>query len=65
MSVTHVWLDESKNTCIYCGNCGVIAPQVFEVHHKMSVKSGVHFSNYEFLIKEAVLSCPTDVIKFY
>jgi len=63
MAITKVWLDESEDECISCGNCSAICPEVFEVPDKMVVKPGVDFSAYEDTILEAVDSCPTNVIK--
>ncbi len=63
MAITKVWLDESEDECIGCGNCESACPEVFEVPDKMVVKSGVDFSAYEKEIQEAVDSCPTNVIK--
>ncbi|WP_347812558.1 ferredoxin [Treponema sp. J25] len=63
MAISKVWLDESNDECISCGNCEAICPEVFEVPDKMVVKGGVDFSKYEDKIREAVESCPTGVIK--
>ncbi|NLA24341.1 MAG: ferredoxin [Bacteroidales bacterium] len=64
MAIVKVWLDESEDECISCGNCEDVAPMVFEVPDKMVVKQGVDFSLYEDEIKEAADICPTEVIKF-
>ncbi len=63
MAIKKVWLDESNDECISCGNCEAICPEVFEIPDKMVVKSGVDFSAHEESILEAVDSCPTNVIK--
>ncbi|MCX7656016.1 MAG: ferredoxin [Treponemataceae bacterium] len=63
MAISRVWLDESNDECISCGNCEAICPEVFEVPDKMVVKGGVDFSKYEDKIREAIESCPTGVIK--
>jgi ferredoxin len=63
MAISKVWLDESADECISCGNCESICPDVFEVPEKMAVKNGVDFSKYEDSIKEAIDACPTGVIK--
>ncbi|MEJ5188766.1 MAG: ferredoxin [Breznakiellaceae bacterium] len=63
MAISKVWLDESNDECISCGNCEAICPEVFEVPDKMVVKGGVDFSKYEDKIREAIESCPTGVIK--
>jgi len=42
--------------------CASIAPDVFEVPDKMEVKSGADLEANEDEIKEAVESCPTQVI---
>ncbi|WP_243349704.1 ferredoxin [Parabacteroides sp. FAFU027] len=62
MKVTKVWLDESLDSCIVCGMCESIAPEVFEVSDKMHVIEGVDYSLHSDEIKEAVDSCPTNVI---
>lgn len=64
MAIKKVWLDESDDECTSCGLCEGIAPEVFEVPDKMIVKDGVDFSAYEDEIRDAVDSCPTEVIKF-
>jgi ferredoxin len=63
MAIIKVWLDETTDECISCGNCEEVAPQVFEVPDKMIVKADVDFNLYENEIKEAVDICPTSVIK--
>jgi ferredoxin len=62
MAIKTVRLDESKDECISCGNCEAICPEVFKVPDKMVVEAGVDFSAYEDKIREAVDSCPTNVI---
>lgn len=64
MAIKRVWLDESEDECISCGNCENVCPEVFEIPDKMVVKEGVDFSQYESEIKEAVDICPTNVIKY-
>ncbi len=64
MAIKKVWLDESEDECISCGDCESICPEVFEVPDKMVVKEGVDYSKYEDEIKDAADSCPTQVIKF-
>lgn len=63
MAIKKIWLDESSDECISCGNCEAICPEVFEIPDKMVVKAGVDFSFYEESILEAIDSCPTNVIK--
>jgi ferredoxin len=63
MAISKVWLDESSDECISCGNCEAICPEVFEVPDKMVVKSGVDFAVHEAKILESVDACPTSVIK--
>jgi ferredoxin len=64
MSVKKVWLDESENECISCNACEDICPEVFSVPEKMVVKPGVNFEDFETEIKDAVESCPVEVIKY-
>ncbi len=63
MAVSKVWLDESTDDCISCGNCEAICPEVFEVPDKMVVKAGVDYSAHEKAIRESIDACPTNVIK--
>lgn len=63
MAITKVWLDESGDECISCGNCEAICPEVFEVPDKMIVVEGADFIANEAKILEAVDACPTAVIK--
>lgn len=64
MAINKVWLDESEDECTSCNLCEDTAPEVFEVPDKMEVKKGVDFEKYDAEIREAVESCPTEVIKF-
>ncbi len=63
MAITKVWLDESEDECISCGNCEEICPEVFSIPDKMVVNEGVDFSAYEAGIQESIDACPTNVIK--
>jgi ferredoxin len=63
MAIKRVWLDESDDECISCGNCEASCPEVFEVPNKMVVKTGIDYSALEAKIKDAIESCPTNVIK--
>jgi len=63
MKVTKVWLDESQDSCIACGMCESIVSDVFEVSDKMHVIEGVDYSEFSDEIKEAVDSCPVNVIR--
>lgn len=50
--------------CIGCGLCQALAPEVFEVIDISHVKEGVDYKKYEHQIKEAVVSCPVQVIEY-
>jgi ferredoxin len=63
MAIKKVWLDESADECISCGNCEAICPEVFAIPDKMVVNAGVDFAAYAAKIEEAVDACPTAVIK--
>lgn len=63
MAITKVWLDESDDECISCGNCEAICPEVFRVPDKMEVIEGADFAANEEKILESVAACPTNVIK--
>ncbi len=62
MTIKKVWLNESEDECTSCDLCASIAPDVFEVPDKMEVISGADLEANEDEIKEAVESCPTQVI---
>lgn len=63
MAIEKVWLDESEDECISCGNCEAICPEVFEVPDKMIIVEDADFAANEEKILEAVDACPTNVIK--
>jgi ferredoxin len=63
MAIERVWLDESDDECISCGNCEAICPEVFEVPDKMVVIADADLAANEAKILEAVEACPTGVIK--
>lgn len=63
MAIKKVWLDESEDTCIACGMCENICPEVFVVNDKMEVKLVANLSEFEAEINTAVDTCPTAVIK--
>jgi len=63
MTIKKVWLDESEDECTSCDLCASIAPDVFEVPDKMQVIPDADLEANEDEIKEAVDSCPTEVIK--
>ncbi|MCX5923212.1 MAG: ferredoxin [Candidatus Dependentiae bacterium] len=50
--------------CITCGRCEFIAPEVFEVLDVAYVKQDADVSKNEELIKEAVKTCPVNVINY-
>ena len=61
MTITGVWLDESKEDCTMCGLCQSICPKVFEVPEKMTVKENADLT-CEGDIMQAADSCPVNVI---
>jgi len=63
MAIKRVWLDESENDCISCGVCEITCPEIFEVPDRMIVKQVANLDAYEAAIRDAVESCPSDVIK--
>jgi ferredoxin len=63
MAIEKVWLDESDDECISCGNCEAICPEVFQVPDKMVVVADADLIANEEKILEAVEACPTNVIK--
>lgn len=50
--------------CITCGRCEFIAPEIFEVLDVAYVKKEIDIALHEAAIKEAVKTCPVQVIKF-
>lgn len=63
MAISKVWLDESSDSCIACGACESVCPDVFAVEDKMTVKEA-DFNAFEAEIADAASSCPAGVIKF-
>ncbi len=63
MAISKVWLDESEDECICCGNCEQICPEVFEVPDKMVIRDGADLEANAACIVEAESACPTGVIK--
>ena len=61
MSVTKVWIEDG---CTACGLCESICPEVFELKDVAIVIEGVNYSDYYEKIKEAVETCPVEVIKY-
>ncbi len=63
MAIKKVWLDESEDECTSCELCAEIAPDVFKVPDKMVVIPGADLGKNDTEIREAIESCPTQVIK--
>jgi len=63
MAIKKVYLDESEDECISCDLCADTASEVFAVPDKMVVKPHADFVKNDAEIREAVDSCPTQVIK--
>lgn len=61
MAIKKVWVEEG---CTSCGLCVDICPEVFEMEDTATVIAGVNFDDYEAQIKDAVDSCPADVIRY-
>ena len=61
MAIKKVWIEED---CSACGLCEEICPEVFKLEDVAIVIEGVNLSDYEDKIKEAVESCPMEVIKY-
>lgn len=59
MAIKKVTIEDG---CISCGVCESVAPEVFEMEDIAVVKEGVNYSEYEEQIKEAVETCPVEVI---
>lgn len=54
----------NKETCIGCGICPSICPEVFTMSHdgKAEVIGGADYSAHTDKIKESIESCPTKAI---
>lgn len=53
----------NQETCIGCGTCESICPNVFKVNNgKAVVDEGADFSANEDCIKEAAEACPVNAI---
>jgi ferredoxin len=61
MTISKVWIEED---CTSCGLCEEICPQVFKVNDIATVIQGINYGDYEDKIKEAVESCPVEVIRY-
>jgi len=61
MAIKKVWIEEG---CTACGLCVDICPEVFELYDQAIVIEGINYFDYEDQIKEAVDSCPVEVIKY-
>ena len=61
MRIKKVWIEKG---CTACGLCESICLEVFTVEDEAKVNTGVNFNDYSDHIKEAVESCPVEVIKY-
>ena len=61
MKITNVWLDESKEDCTMCGLCQTMAPKVFVVPNKMTIRKDADLSAQDEIFK-AAQACPVNVI---
>ena len=61
MAIKKVWIEEG---CTACGLCQDICPEVFKLEDLATVIEGVNYADYEEQIKDAVDSCPVEVIKY-
>lgn len=62
LKVTRVWLDESENVCVSCGECEKICPRIFKTGNKMKVRPvRLNHSEVERIL-DAANSCPIGVI---
>ena len=61
MAIIKVWIEDG---CTGCGLCADICPEVFEMDGDAKVIAGADYAINEAGIKEAVESCPAEVIKF-
>lgn len=61
MAIKGVIIEEG---CTSCGLCEEICPEVFEMQDEAHVIEGSDFNKHEANIKEAVESCPVEIIKY-
>jgi ferredoxin len=61
MSIKKVWVEKD---CTSCGLCADICPEVFVIKDIATIVEGVNYSDFETQIKDAVDSCPVQVIKY-
>ena len=61
MAIKKVWIEEG---CTVCGMCEELCPEVFEMEDEAVVKDGADFEINEEGIKDAVDSCPVEIIKY-
>lgn len=63
MKISKVWINEKNKKCIVCGLCELIAPEVFKVTNKTTINPRANLDLFKIEIKDAVESCPQNVIK--
>lgn len=60
MAIIKVWIEEG---CTSCSMCEDLCPDVFEMPDEAIVKEGADFVANDDCIREAVDSCPVEVIQ--
>ncbi len=64
MAIKRVWIEEG---CICCSLSETNCPEVFKIDDDLgtsTVIEGVDYSLYESEIKDAVITCPVEVITY-
>jgi ferredoxin len=61
MAISKIWIEEG---CTSCGLCEDICPEVFKLNDIATVIENANYTEHEEKIKEAVESCPVEVIRY-
>ena len=61
MAISKIWTEEG---CTSCGLCEDACPEVFKMKDVATVIEDANYADFEEKIKEAVESCPVEVIRY-
>lgn len=53
------------DSCVGCGACAIINPEVFDMKDNKAVVNSVKISESEDLCIDAAISCPVNAIEIY
>lgn len=51
------------NTCVGCGACAIINPEVFEINHNKAIVNSVKIEDCFDLCIDAAITCPVNAIE--